>query len=218
MSDIFTEVDEALKQEKLEALWAKYGGLLIGAIAAIILGTAANAGYTSWKTAEHTKQTNTFLSVTDNANPTSESILSVEQDIKGGLKTLLQTKAAAAAIEQGNPEEGLKLLNQISNDGNANAPLRALASYMNIHKSTDITDTQKREAFQKIAEDTENPWNAHAKLDTALLLGENENNFTEARKHLKTIIDDENLPQTLRQKAQSIDILYALKEHSSKTE
>ena len=45
MADIFAEVDEELKQERLEKLWKEYGGIFISCIAAIILGTAANSGY-----------------------------------------------------------------------------------------------------------------------------------------------------------------------------
>ena len=57
MADLFVEVDEALKQERLENIWKKYGGLFISVLIAIILGTAANAGYKYWKKSANIKQT-----------------------------------------------------------------------------------------------------------------------------------------------------------------
>lgn len=42
MSDIFTEVDEGIRQEKLESLWKKWRPFVYGGVAALILGVAVN--------------------------------------------------------------------------------------------------------------------------------------------------------------------------------
>lgn len=42
MSDIFTEVEEGLRQEKLEGLWKKWRPFVYGGVAALILGVAVN--------------------------------------------------------------------------------------------------------------------------------------------------------------------------------
>ena len=42
MSDIFTEVDEGIRQEKLEGLWKKWRPFVYGGVAALILGVAVN--------------------------------------------------------------------------------------------------------------------------------------------------------------------------------
>lgn len=212
MSDIFVEVDEALKQEKLENLWQKYGGLLIGAIIAIILGTAANAGYDAWKTSHDTKQTAIYLSAIENENVTAADLIKTSEKVEGGLKTITEINAASAALKDGNKEEAAKLFAQISADDQADENFRALATYMTIHTSSDMSTEQKLVSLEAIANDPENPWNLYAKLDAALILGEHQNDFTKARKFLQEISETEKAPKTLRQKAQSINILYALKE------
>ncbi len=212
MSDIFVEVDEALKQEKLENLWQKYGGLLIGAIIAIILGTAANAGYDAWKTNHDTKQTGIYLSAIENKNVTAADLIKTSEKVEGGLKTITEINAASAALKDGNKEEAAKLFAQISADDQADENFRALATYMTIHTSSDMSTEQKLVSLEAIANDPENPWNLYAKLDAALILGEHQNDFTKARKFLQEISETEKAPKTLRQKAQSINILYALKE------
>lgn len=42
MSDIFTEVEEGLRQEKLEGLWKKWRPFVYGGVAALIIGVAVN--------------------------------------------------------------------------------------------------------------------------------------------------------------------------------
>ncbi len=212
MSDIFVEVDEALKQEKLENLWKKYGGVLIGAIIAIILGTAANAGYTAWKTNHDQKQTNIYLSAIEKENVSVDELIATSEKVGGGLKTITEINAASAALKNGNTEEAAKLFAQISADDQAENSFRALAAYMSIHTSSDMSVEQKLISLEAIANDNENPWSLYAKLDTALILGEHQNNYTKARIFLKEVSEAEKAPKTLRQKAQSIDILYALKE------
>ncbi len=212
MADIFVEVDEALKQEKLELLWKKYGGILIGAIIAIILGTAANAGYKSWKTNHDTKQTDIYLSTFDKTSPTADDILSTTNDLEGGLKTLTQIKAAGTAYKNGNIEKAAKIYASITSDENADPNLKHLAAYMTAHTSSNLDNELKLVSFQAMAENDENPWNLYAKLDAALLLANEKKDYTAARKYLKEINDNEKAPKTLRQKAQSIDILYALKQ------
>jgi hypothetical protein len=212
MSDIFVEVDEALKQEKLENLWKKYGGLVIGAIIALILGTATNAGYQSWKTSHDTKQTNIFLSAEKAGNATTEELVSAADQIDGGLKTLTMIRAASTALENGDKDKAASLFAQISQNDQAEPNFRALATYMTVHTSSEMNDEQKIASLSAIAKDQKNPWNLYAKLDLALLLGGQKNDFAQAHTYLKEISDEEKAPKTLRQKAQSIDILYALKD------
>jgi hypothetical protein len=42
VSDIFTEVDEGIRQEKLEGLWKKWRPFVYGGVAALIIGVAVN--------------------------------------------------------------------------------------------------------------------------------------------------------------------------------
>ena len=51
MTDLFAEVDEALRQERVAKLWQEYGRYLIGFIATLILLTALISAYKSWEPA-----------------------------------------------------------------------------------------------------------------------------------------------------------------------
>ncbi len=212
MADIFVEVDEALKQEKLQTLWEKYGGILIGTVFAVILGTAANAGYKSWKHGHDTKQTDIYLSAIDTPSPSADDIISATEQMDGGLKTLALVKAAGTAYKNGNTDKAAEIYATIAADDKADSNLKHLAAYMIAHTSSSLSNKEKLVSFQAMAQNDESPWQVYAKLDAALLLAQEQQDYTAARTYLKEIIDYERAPQSIRQKAQSIDILYALKE------
>ncbi|NJL09061.1 MAG: tetratricopeptide repeat protein, partial [Methylacidiphilales bacterium] len=49
MSDIFREVEEEVRREKLRALWDKYGGLVLALAVAIVIGVAGWRGWEWWQ-------------------------------------------------------------------------------------------------------------------------------------------------------------------------
>lgn len=51
MSDIFEEVEEKLREDKLQTWWNKYGGLVIGGAVALVLGVGASNAWSAWSTA-----------------------------------------------------------------------------------------------------------------------------------------------------------------------
>ena len=50
MADIFDEIEEELKKDKAQVLWARYGKFAIAAVAAIILAVGSAQGFKAWKT------------------------------------------------------------------------------------------------------------------------------------------------------------------------
>jgi hypothetical protein len=52
MADIFDEVDEDLKRDQMQLLWARYGKIVMTAVAAVVLGVALRQGYVAWQTGQ----------------------------------------------------------------------------------------------------------------------------------------------------------------------
>ena len=50
MSDIFREVDEDLRRDRLEKVWKQYGAAIVGAVLVIVAGTA---GFVAWRNHQH---------------------------------------------------------------------------------------------------------------------------------------------------------------------
>ena len=65
MADIFSEVDDAVKQEKLEAFWQKYGNTIITAIAIFFIIPAGTSAWLRWKKNHYKEQKSVLLSASD---------------------------------------------------------------------------------------------------------------------------------------------------------
>ena len=50
MTDIFQEVDEEVRREKLKKLWQRYGNFIIAACLLVVVGVGAWRGYEWWET------------------------------------------------------------------------------------------------------------------------------------------------------------------------
>lgn len=210
MSDLIVEVDEAMKQERLQKLWQSYGGFFIGLIVALILGTAANAGYQHWKSQKNIAQTDIYVNALIDEQTTAENLAAVSQKIEGkSLKAITQIHAAGLALKEGNAEKAVSLYPA---QKDINPALQSLSQIMATTQNTGISAKEKLARLKTLYDQTNNPWRFHAHLEAALVNAHDIKDFKTAQMHLKTIVDAPNIPQTLQKKAQSLKILYALKQ------
>lgn len=212
MADIFIEVDEALKQEKLEKIWQKYGGFFIGFLSMIVLGTAANAGYKSWEMSKNAAQTELLFSVTTKTNYSADDLITLSPNLQAGLRSVTGIEAAGLYLENGKNEKALRTYKTLEADPNTDPTIAQLASYMVISISKDISAEDKITKLEVIISNKDNPWRYHAMMDAALLQANSIHDYKTARSQLNRILASDITPQTLKQKAQSLDILYALKD------
>lgn len=216
MSDLVTEVDEAMKQERIEKLWQKYGGFLIGFIAMIILGTAANEGYKSWNKSQNIKQTNIYLDATQKADTSPEEILSATPKLKNSLKGLAALQAAGLAIEKGDVTTALNTYRKIESDETIDPIAAYIAKYMVTNLDKDLSIDQKRARYESLSSNEDNPLRFHAHVEAAILEAHVAQDYKAAREHLNKILKEPKAAESLKQKAKSLDILYIAKENSSK--
>ncbi len=212
MSEFFTEVDEALKQERLEKLWKDYGSLFITFLAMIVLATAANAGYHAWIQHRDYKQTALYLDVLNKPAPAADDLLEILPKMTPGMKSVASMSAAGIALENGDSEKALSIYKSIHADPSQqknNPLLSALAKYMITGLDKEISTEDKIKSYEAMAAEENNPWRFNALLDAALIEATQNNNYGKARAYLGRILaGNSNAPQGMKQKAQSLEILY----------
>lgn len=212
MSDLFIEVDEALKQERIEKLWKEYGGLLISFLAMIVLITAVNAGYNSWTTHRNIKQTELYLEVSKKDQLSADDLLAIRPQMTIGMQAVVSMHAAELALKNKDTDKALDIYKDIEKnpDHEKNNPLLSyLAKYMIASLDKNIGIEEKIKLFETMGEDENNPWSYNALLDVAILQATQNNDFAKAREYLaKIFAADSKAPQGLKQKAQSLEILY----------
>jgi hypothetical protein len=87
MADIFNEIDEQLRQEKIRKLWDRYGVLLLVLAVAIVAGVAGWRFYDNWRVQQAQAQGDAFVAA---------GRLAATGDVKGaeaGFATLAATSS-----------------------------------------------------------------------------------------------------------------------------
>lgn len=220
MSDLFIEVDEAMKQERLEKLWKDYGGLLISFLAMVILATAANSGYHAWIQHRDFKQTSLYLDALSKDNPSADDLLALLPKMTPGMKSVVNMRAAGLAIDSGDKEKALSIYQGMEADSaqqKKNPMLNALAKYMVTGLDKDMSTEDKIKRYEALANDEGNPWRYNSLLDAALLEATQNNDYAKARTYLSMILASDSIAaQGMKQKAQSLEILYQAQQSENK--
>lgn len=209
MSDVFAEVQEAIKQEKLENFFKNYGGYVLAFALALVLGTAANAGYRAWKEDTTREQTAKLAPVLLANDPVE--LEKMAEDMTAGLDVIAMLQAAGVYLQQGKPAEALKIYAALASKRGVDDAYKQLAAFMVIRLDPSVPAQAKLEKLHKISGDEKNPWRNHARLSAALILAHDLGQYADARTYLADLIQRSDVPDTLKQKATSLDVLYALK-------
>ncbi len=220
MADVFAEVDEALKQERLEKLWADHGKWFIAAIVAIILGTAANSAYRSWNESAQIKQTSVLLEALESEDMPA-ALTQAGENVRPGLRGIALLTAAGALISEEKPGEALALYEKAANDSAIPAELRDLAILMSVRLGTAQEGAQENKKekqaeflskLQSVSSNTKSPWRFHAHLESAVILAHFSQDYKAAQAQLDIILAEQQLPETLSNKASALQHIYALRD------
>lgn len=211
MSDLLEEVDEIMRQERMIALWKQHGNTFIGVIVAIILGTALVSGYKAWD--ENTRHNDTAQLVALTESPDfPANIKDAKLDMRPGLKGIAILNAAGTLAAEGKQEEARTLFDQASNDKSIPDQIRDLAILSTVRLKGEETSAQVKEKLKSVWSNKNSMWRYQARLEAAVIEAADKN-YAVAREHLNVILDAPALPETLYNKARTLEKIYALKQY-----
>lgn len=100
MADIFNEVDEAVRRERLTKLWERYGTLLIALVVLIVAGVGGWRGYDYWERQKAAEagaafETAMTLAETGKHQEAADAFAKVARDGAGGYRMLARLREAA---------------------------------------------------------------------------------------------------------------------------
>ena len=87
MADIFDEIEEDLRRDRMTLLWQRYGNLILGFAILIIIGVAGNQGYDYWRESRAQAAGDAFFEAVI-ANDSLEALISVSPELPDGYKML----------------------------------------------------------------------------------------------------------------------------------
>ena len=210
MVDIFDEVDEELRAERMKELGKKYGGLIFAGCLAVI---AAAAGWKAWGWYQEKQDIDSatrYMAATARAEVAGvagpnrpEAIAAFEAvaaSAPEGYRVLARLREAGLRAANGDLQGASAVWDQVAADGSADPLLRDLASLTWCFYHADKDDPALIESRLKPLAVPGNPWRSLAREQLALL-ELRQGHAAVARAQLKKLLEDTTAPGGVRGRA-----------------
>jgi hypothetical protein len=203
--DIFDEVEEELRAERMQKLAMRYGGVLV-AIALGIVGAAG--GWKAWQWWQAKQDASTALSYihamedtgTESSGgasgPAANTFERIATDSPAGYRVLARLNAAALKARSGDLTAASALWDQVAADSTADAAIRGLATLLWAQHALDHGDPSAVAArLQPLV--GSKTWSGLAQEQLALL-SLRRNDLPAAREMLRKLQSDPAIPNNAR--------------------
>ena len=162
MTDIFREVEEDVRREKLEKLWKAYGNY---AVAALVLLFAGIAGWQVWErheAQERAKVSDAFIAAQRITNPqtAASTFADIARTAPRGYAELARLSEAGAMFASGQTGPAIDLYKQIAKDDNG--PIGAVARLRAAWATADTASRKDLADLVKPLDQPGSPWRQNA--------------------------------------------------------
>ncbi len=140
MADIFDEIEEELKQDRLNSLWTKYGSYLIGFAVAIVAVVAGYQAYSSW-------QKNTIEAAADSYHQALQSdevavaLGDIRADLSAGYHMLAGFRQAEMLAKDGKIADAEQAYLALSTDSTIDSLYQDIALLLSVMTVAQTADT-----------------------------------------------------------------------------
>lgn len=217
MTDIFAEIDEAMRQERVAKFWNENMSYIIGFVVLTILLTASFSAYRTWDASVKTNQTSALIALQEDSN-FPENILELKNlELRPGLRGIILIDGAGAFLKESKTDSALILYERAAHDTKIPAEFRDMATLMSVRLLSEDIKSDTNTLLARLKDITTNgksPWIYHAHLEIALILAHKNEDYAAAREYLNIIKNTTNLPNTLYAMAKSLDHVYSLRQQT----
>ena len=202
MADIFDEINEELKQDRMTALWQRYGKYVIAFVIAVVGGVSLIQGYSYYIQKRDARSAEVFFNaiLSDDVSVTLEA---AKEELSDGYVLLAEFRLAAALAENDQAAEAEQHYLSIAARDDIQQIYRDIAlllSVMQAPESTQLSDLQIR--LDPLISSA-SPLKGLA-LEQAAALDVRRGNKAEAIKKLNELVALTAIPASLRQRASQI--------------
>jgi hypothetical protein len=205
MADIFDEIDEDLKRDHMQLLWARYGKIVIAVVLAIVLLVAVRQGYTAWQTSRAEVSASAYQHALQSNNVVG-ALESQLGQLSAGYKMLAQFQIAAEHATSGDFVAAEAGYLRLASDGSVDPLYQQAATLLSVMVAPRDVDVSSLEARLSNLETAAGPWQAMALETGAGLALRNGNKDTAVLKY-KRIMEMGDVPVGLRQRAQRMIVI-----------
>jgi hypothetical protein len=210
--DIFQEAQDDFERQRLDAMWKKYGGWVIAAALALVLGTAVSTAYRSTQAEKEQRLTVQLL---DASKPDGNALKTIDQlqkfaDSSAGTNqaAFALLRAGALAAEQNDKVKAAKFYDAAAADQGADPAFRQLGDLLSVQMQMDSGDpAQLSSRLDPLAADHA-AWRYSAREAQGYLAirasQKDASQKERARQIFTTLSQDANTPQSMAARAADI--------------
>jgi hypothetical protein len=210
MSDIFQEVDEAVRREKLEKLWKRYGNFVIAAAVVVVLAIGGWRGYQWWEAKKASQAGAAFDAAAELADQgktedAEAAFARLAGEGTAGYRILARLREAAV-VAQRDPRAAVAAYDAIANDTSVGPVFRQLAG---VRAAILLVDSAPLSEITRRLEPLAQPDSTfrHTAREVLALAAWKAGDTATAKKWFDTIAGDVDTPQSMRGR---VDVLMTL--------
>lgn len=204
MTEIFREIDEELRLEKLQRVWRRYGVLIIALIVGVVAGTAAYVVWKNYRESQELDRGRAFAAALDQAAKADDAATAAAfaglAEGDDGYAALARLQQAAAEQRAGNAATAIAIYGDLAADASLETQYRDLAVILLALNTVDAADPDELTARLAPLTAPDNPWRYSAQELTALL-ALRKGDTARAREILTALSQDAGAPAGLQQRA-----------------
>lgn len=210
MTEIFSEIDDELRRERLRKIWERYSAAIVGAAVLVVLAVGAWQGYEWWSAKQADEAGSAFEQAaqlaTEGKHAEAEAAFTkLAATAPAGYRTLARLRAATEAAAR-DPKAGVPIYDAIATDGSVDAASRDLARIRAASLLVDQASYADMLTRLEAATDATATYH-HTARELLALSAWRTNDIAAARKWLDMIAADDTTPPSLRQRAEAIQAL-----------
>jgi hypothetical protein len=212
VTDIFQEVDEEVRRERLKKLWERYGNYIIAVCLLVVVGVGAWRGYEWWESKKAAEAGAAFeqavvLAEAGKHQEAEAAFAKIATDGSAGYRVLAQLREAAA-LASTDRAAAVKAYDEIAADRSAGQVIQDLAT---LRAGYLLIDTSSYGDMRKRLEALTGADRAfrHSARELLALSAWKEGDMGAARQWTDTIITDPQTPSDARSRAEVLSELIA---------
>lgn len=211
MADIFNEIDEELRQEKLRKAWDRWGVLVIVFAAMIVLAVAAWRGWDHWQTNRAREQGDQFaaaeqLMKNGDQKAAEAAFLALSKNSSGGYPMLAALRAASTLAETGETAKALEAFDALAKAPSVPAVLADIARVRAAFLAVDVEDRATFDARVAPLAVGNSPYR-HAARELLALAAWKAGDLAAVKKEIDAIDADPETPRGLSDRAAVLSAL-----------
>ncbi|HEY1710505.1 MAG TPA: tetratricopeptide repeat protein [Rhizomicrobium sp.] len=207
MSDIFREVEEDVRRERIEKIWKQYGDYFIAGAAVIVLAVGGWQFYKSYHAKQVLRASNDYSAASQRAavgDPTGAAgdFARLAKEAPGGYAPLSKLEQANALLAAGSVGDAVAIYKQIEQSGDSS--LGAVARLRHAWAIADLAPESEVQTLLAPLNDPTSAWKYAAREVLAYSAYHN-GDTAKAIAGFKSLASDPGASANLRQRAQAME-------------